>query len=101
MRWTHGFIRRLVWLCDLSMLGLGTLVSYLVWPVGTLLQTALLFALGALIFENILTIGGAYWVEHFRSSWRQIRQVSVGSSRRRQSPLRSSMILIIRGDNTS
>ena len=25
MRWTHGFIRRLVWLCDLVMLGLGTL----------------------------------------------------------------------------
>jgi polysaccharide biosynthesis protein PslA len=78
MRWTHGFIRRLVRLCDLVMLGLGTLLSYLLWPVGTLLQTALLFALGALMFENILTIGGAYWVEHFRSSWRQIRQVSVG-----------------------
>ena len=86
MRWTHGFIRRLVWLCDLVMLGLGTLVSYLVWPVGTLLQTALLFALGALIFENILTIGGAYWVEHFRSSWRQIRQVSVGCVRLRGGP---------------
>jgi len=78
MRWTHGFIRRLVKLCDLVMLGLGTLLSFIIWPVGSFLQTVLLFALGALIFERTLTIGGAYWVEHFRSDWRQVRQVTVG-----------------------
>jgi polysaccharide biosynthesis protein PslA len=78
MRWTHGLIRRLVKLCDLAMLVLGTLVAHAISPAGTLPQTGLLLALGALIFQQVLSTGGAYRVEHFRSIGRQIRQVTVG-----------------------
>jgi Undecaprenyl-phosphate glucose phosphotransferase len=78
MIWTHGLIRRLVKLCDLAMLVFGTLVAYAIRPIGTLSQTGLLLALGALIFQQVLSTGGAYRVEHFRSIGRQIRQVTVG-----------------------
>ncbi|WP_342641117.1 exopolysaccharide biosynthesis polyprenyl glycosylphosphotransferase [Rhodoligotrophos ferricapiens] len=76
-RWTHGLINRLVLVCDVTMLGLSAALAHLLWNIGSWGQIFLLFALGAVVFTQLLHVGNGYRVEHYVSAWRQMRHLLV------------------------
>ncbi|WP_245263427.1 exopolysaccharide biosynthesis polyprenyl glycosylphosphotransferase [Azorhizobium doebereinerae] len=71
-------INRLVLACDLTMLFLAAFLASFLSVDATVGQMLVLTAAAALVFVQILSIGGAYRVEHYRRPLRQVGHVLIG-----------------------
>lgn len=77
-RWTHGLINRLVVLCDIIMAILAAVIAKLEWEFLAWSQITILWAIGTVVFVQILSLGGAYRVEHYGHFSRQFLHLLVG-----------------------
>ncbi|MGE4373474.1 MAG: exopolysaccharide biosynthesis polyprenyl glycosylphosphotransferase [Xanthobacter sp.] len=78
MRWTHGLINRLIVFCDVVMSILAAVIARLEWGFVSWGQIAILWAIGTVIFIQLLHLGGAYRVEYYRRYKRQFLHLLVG-----------------------
>ncbi len=77
-RWTHGLINRLVVLCDVMMAICAAVIAKLEWEFLAWSQITILWAIGTVIFTQVLSLGGAYRVEHYGHFSRQFLHLLVG-----------------------
>lgn len=76
--WTHGLINRLVVLCDVVMAICAAVIVNLEWHFLSWSQIAILWAIGTVIFVQVLQLGRAYRVEHYGHAGRQFMHLLVG-----------------------
>jgi len=77
-RWTHGLVNRLVIACDMVMIALSTIISYMILHTLSWSQMLVLFIIGAFTFAGMLSLGQAYRVEHYVRTRRQIGHILIG-----------------------
>ena len=77
-RWTHGLINRLVILCDVAMIALASILTYVIWHELSWSQMLVLGIIGAGTYVGLLSLGQAYRVEHYTRWRRQIAHLLIG-----------------------